>query len=50
MCSTVNGESYLVADFTYKCYDSQWNQYLGFALFLVLLYPIGKRRPALSLR
>jgi hypothetical protein len=42
VCRTVEGHSYLVADFKIACYSDEWNAYLGPALLMVLVYPIGQ--------
>lgn len=41
VCQTVNGQSYLVQDFTIHCGDARWLQYLPAGLVLLLVYPIG---------
>jgi hypothetical protein len=41
ICRTVNDTSYLIADFTLKCGDSEWNKYLPLATVAVFVYPIG---------
>ena len=41
VCRDVEGESYLVADFTVRCYDSRWYAFLPFALVMVAVYPVG---------
>lgn len=40
-CVTIEGVSYLVADFQLLCYDSQWTTYAVIDGFFVALYPIG---------
>ncbi len=41
LCRTVDGTSYLVADFTLQCGSEEWNKYLPLAIVAVLVYPIG---------
>jgi hypothetical protein len=41
VCKTVNGVSYLLADFGTFCYTSDWDAYRGLAIFMILLYAIG---------
>jgi hypothetical protein len=41
-CKTVEGETYLVADFNLKCYDDDWNAVAyPWALGAIFVYPIG---------
>jgi hypothetical protein len=43
VCREVNGESFLVADFSLRCglSDERWSRYLPFALVTLLLVPVG---------
>jgi hypothetical protein len=41
VCEDVNGVSYLTADFTLICGDATYNRFMGFAIPMVLIYPIG---------
>jgi hypothetical protein len=40
-CRTVENFSFLVYDFNIYCYDSQWYSFVGPAIFLIVVYPIG---------
>jgi len=40
-CITVEGVSYLVADFDLHCFDSNWQAYAGICVIFVLMYPVG---------
>lgn len=40
-CTTVEGVSYLVADFGLHCFDSTWQAYAGICVLFVLMYPVG---------
>lgn len=40
-CQQVDGESYLVADYSVHRYDSQWKKMLVVEAVLVLVYPLG---------
>ncbi len=41
ICRSVDGKSYLVADFTLYCNDARWNQNLPLAIVAVIMYPVG---------
>jgi len=41
VCKTVEGHHYLLADFSVECYDSRWNDYSFYAIFMILVYPVG---------
>jgi len=41
VCRSIDGKSYLMADFTIECGGQDWNQYLPFAIVFLFLYPIG---------
>lgn len=41
VCKTINGVSYLKADYYTLCYTDQWYTYSKFALIFIGLYPIG---------
>merc|ERR1740117_2020787 len=40
-CKEVNGSHYLISDFTIYCYDDPWTTHVGYAVGMMLLYPIG---------
>ena len=40
-CTEVQGVYYLVQDFTQQCYTMEWKQYLPYAVFFCVLYPLG---------
>jgi hypothetical protein len=42
VCRNVDGNTYLVADFKISCSSEEWQAYVGPALIMVLLYPIGQ--------
>ena len=37
VCQTVEGKSYLVADFNIQCFDARWNGYAAANAFMVRL-------------
>jgi len=41
VCHQVEGEWYLVADFTVRCYTSEYNAWAAMAAIFTLIYPIG---------
>jgi len=41
LCHKVEGVNYLAEDFRFQCYDAQWNRFLPFAVFSLIIYPIG---------
>jgi len=41
VCRSINGESFLVADFNLRCYDEQWYQYAPAGIIFAILYPLG---------
>jgi len=41
VCKDIYGQLYLVTDFTLKCADTDWYNYLGPVIIMTFLYPIG---------
>jgi len=41
ICRTVAGVNYLLADFDLRCYDSEWQKHLPFAIIMLIIYPLG---------
>lgn len=41
VCKDVDGVRYLMDDFTLECGDDTYNRFMGFAIPMVLIYPIG---------
>jgi len=41
VCVKVNGAYYLAQDFTITCFESRWNNNVGFAVTTILIYPLG---------
>jgi hypothetical protein len=41
MCRDISGVPYLLGDFTLRCYDSSWYTWEGFAISMVMVYPVG---------
>lgn len=41
VCKEVDGERYLLSDFTLRCGDDTYNTYLPFSSVMIVLYPVG---------
>jgi len=41
VCRNINGDPFLLSDFSLRCYDGDWNAHLPWAIFGVILYPLG---------
>jgi len=41
VCRTINGDPYLVADFSLFCYTERWYGYLPLSIVMILVYPLG---------
>ena len=40
-CSEVQGEWYLTADFTVRCFEGEWNTFMGLAVLGILVFTLG---------
>jgi hypothetical protein len=40
-CKEVAGTSYMLVDFSLKCYDDQWKDYAAWAGICIVLFPVG---------
>jgi len=41
VCKEVDGVDYMVTDFTIRCHDDRWFKFLGPAVVMILIYPVG---------